>query len=185
MVKGSPNKGVSTERPFSLFVVPMKQGVSTAFATTFGSNNKAAFVFPIIQRLQNNPSEAAELNVSEICFRRSANQDNNRMPSSPTSAYGFYQFIRVFESEEDSTHQKNVEWGKLLARKFTEFANDYQYPKTFSFVRTPSTGLDLPTVDKCLLNEDVIKVMDTIYPTNIYSRQQQAESVGADFFQQQ
>ena len=46
------------------------------------------------------------------------------MPSSPTSAYGFYKLIHVFESEEDNTHQKVVEWGKLLARKLTEFAND-------------------------------------------------------------
>ena len=61
MIKGSPNKGFSTERPFSMFVVQMKQIVSTVFATTFGSNNKA--VFSIIQRLQNNTSEAELFNV--------------------------------------------------------------------------------------------------------------------------
>ena len=155
--------------------------MSAVFATTFGSNNKAAFVFQIIQRLQNNPSEAELLKVNDICFRRSENGENTRMPSSPSSTYGFYQFIRIFESEADSTFQKNAEWGKLLACKFTEFSNDYQYPKTFTFKRTPSSSLGLATLDRFLLNEGVVKVMNTTYPTSNYLRQEQAESVAEDF----
>ena len=40
-------------------------------------------------------------------------------------------------------------------------------------------GFDLPTVDKYLLNEDVIKVMYTIYPIHIYLRRLYAENAGA------
>ena len=100
----------------------------------------------------------------------------------PSSTYSFYQFIRIFESEADITHQKNIEWGKLLACKFAEFANGYQYPKTFTFIKTPSSCLDLKTVDRYLLNEDAVKVMDTIYLTSNYSRQEQAESLAEDYF---
>ena len=46
-----------------MFVVQMKQGVYVIFATTFGCNNKAMFVNPLIQRLQNNLSEAELLKV--------------------------------------------------------------------------------------------------------------------------
>ena len=60
-----------------------------------------------------------------------------------------YLFLKV----KQIVHSKRMLSGvRFLARKFTEFANDYQYPKTFTFVRTPSSGLDLLTVGIYLLN---------------------------------
>ena len=74
------------------------------------------------------------------------------------------------------------EWGKLLAKNFTEIAaRDFQYPKVFKFVRTPSSN-ELPNVDTHLMNEDVIKVMGAIYPLTSYTRQEQVDNVQDDFF---
>lgn len=179
---GSPSKGQPNTNPFSLFVIPMKQGVSTAYATTYNNPQKSAFVYPIVQHLQANPTIANEWNINEVCFRRVPGENNSRMPSEPGSAYGFYQFVRIFESEEDSNRRSNVEWGKQLAKHFSDFAAaHYQYPKSFKFVRTPEET-ELPTADTHLMNEDVIKVMDTIYPPSTYSRQEQVDNVQDDFF---
>ena len=68
-----------------------------------------------------------------------------------------------------------------IVRILTEFVNEYQYLKTLSLIRSPSEDLKQPTVDKYLLNEDVIKVMDTIYSTSIYPRQLHAGNVGTYF----
>ena len=51
---GSPSKGQPNNNPFSLFVIPMKQGVSTAYATTYNNPQRSAFVYPIVQHLEAN-----------------------------------------------------------------------------------------------------------------------------------
>ena len=155
MVDKSPSK-LSTkypERPCAIFTAQMQQGIVLAFAAQTSTNMKAAFVKPIIKQLSD-PSAASDANVDHICFRRLTTGVDEKMHDKPGSPYGFYQFIRVHEDEENNTAEKTAKWGKKLATRFTEIAREhFQYPKRFKFVDvTEVKEGNLPTADKYLLN---------------------------------
>ena len=185
--KQSPTKTGKKQgpAPFQVFLKQMCSGVVLAYVTVPNNQNRAAYIQPIVRKLED-PEQMELFNVDLVCSRRVEIGENTRMPDRPGSSYYFFQFVRVFEDEEMNTPENVREWGETLARKFTETAAvEYTYPKSFVFaanVTEETENGDFPCADKYLLNEDVMKLLDMVYPPSQYSRVQQAEFVATDFF---
>ena len=84
------------QHPCSIFVAQLKQALTLSYAIKPGYASKAAFIAPIIEKLESD-EEAKIMNVVLICYRRCMDGRNKRMPENPNSSFGFRYFIRVYE----------------------------------------------------------------------------------------
>ena len=150
----------------------MQQGCVLAYVTVPNNQSRATFVQPIAQTL-NDCQLMEKLNIDLVCYQRLEDGENSRIPDKPASDYLVNQFICVFECEASNTDKNVQDWGHILAERFTKIAKKYTYPKVLKFAaNTLEEDEDgkLPCPDCYLLNEDVMKLIDIIYPPQHYTQ---------------
>ena len=176
----------SGPRPFLVNVLQMKQGVVAAFVSKCDNVHDEGFIAPILSFLENSHAKGS-IEIDLACYRRGSDGRNVEMKSKPSQSSGpYHQFVKVFGEVDENTSENARSWAETLATQFEDWAKEsYKYPKPFRFGENYTemdTNGELPSPDKYLLNEDVMKVMDVSYPTTEYSRKEQSENLAEDYF---
>ena len=145
-----------------MFVEGLKNGVMIVY---FQKSNavEEAFVQPNIKHLEENPDIMAKLGINAIVFHKGSSGDTE-MKQSASSSFNWKQLILII-----GEHNNNPGCRKELAKKLLEYFNShateefYTYPRNMKFAKDNTQNPYCP-VDACLLDSDVVALMEAAYP---------------------
>ena len=187
-VMRSPNTASNTNI-LKVYTCSLREGIAIAFVTKAHNMKEAGFIYPIQDKIRNDHDFKSSINVDMILKRRSIdNEDINEfMPSSVKSCvYPFYQFVRLFDNEDDNNYQNVDEWGKQLASAFTDVAEEeYEYKAKFKYhsnitnVNEETKSYQYP--NEFLIDDDVLEVISKIYP-EYKENEEYINSIAESFF---
>ena len=148
---------------YELFVRGVKEGIVVVYFKKPGMEQEPYLNYDYTF-LNENPDVRAELSINCLYFRKGVD-GVTPLPQTPTSRYSWKQLVCVIGSESNTSQERRALADRIIAH-CNSHANtaNYLYPKHVKFGED-LTGDILSSVDQVLLDNDVVSMMQSAYPT--------------------
>lgn len=149
-----------------LFTHFARDGVVTLWAEKH-DNNEQPYIKPIFDKIRNEQAFADELACFGVFERRADDGSNVAKPALHGSDYPYLCLVFILHGTDDMTHQEILMTIRLLAnrcvRRFNEAGLLFRYPTKFYYYGDKTEEV-VPTLDKLLLTNDVLSIIEESYP---------------------
>ena len=174
-----------------LYTACLREGIDIAVIPNLNDINQAGYIHPILQKLRGDSDVCTEINVDNIlmCRKYSGGYDIFLPSDSQNGQCPYFQLVRIFYDATDNTTYSVNKWGKELALAFNEIRNDltiYKYTLNFKFYANVSQYNECNNSyqysNEVFKNDDVVSLLNKIYPSVDYSKHEQVRLFGKYFF---
>jgi hypothetical protein len=160
----SPIGKAKRDYRYELFVRGVQEGIVVLYFKKPGREEEP-YLNHDYTHLNENPDVRVELGINAVLYRKGVD-GVTPLTQTPTSHYAWRQLVCVVgTNEENTTQQRRALADRIIAHFNTNAtAANYTYPKSVKFGQDV-TGELLGPVDTVLLDEDVVAMMQSAYPT--------------------
>jgi len=178
------------------------QGGSSRVFTTAAANGtmitfvkkpkaeEAAVIYPITMKMRKHGSVMNNMMVDFVANRRNTNGTNEPMFQSDKSSYSFPCFVTVFDNANENTaaNRKSIVTERMLPimNDIGKDVNPIRKEKYSYFNSFTYAGDTAPSILHCparyLLNHDVVKIMEKLYPSMSLTELAEDDNIVASFY---
>ena len=162
-----------------VIVEGLQQGIVVAHVRKCNKDEEA-FIAPHVRFLENNMDFMEQLGINAIVARRGSD-GKTPMMNRPGSDYHWRQFLMVV-GEEGNTKEERLRLAKDLVKFLNDVTKvDYKFVTKNKFSKDV-TSSNLRAIDACLLDADVIGLMNAAYPSLTLDQMAEQDSIMSGFW---
>jgi len=178
---GSPGLGKKKDNRHELVIEGLMAGVVVAYIKKSFSEEEPFLAYDYTL-IRTNQEIMDTLEINDTVFRKGINGETPK-PQCVGSNYSWRQFLFIV-GEEDNTVEKRSEIGNRLKDHLNQNANitNYRYPISIKLGNDRTIQDNMRPLDSCILNDDVIGLINTAFPGTLFSDLVQFEELMGTFW---